>query len=248
MSQPTFHPPAGRPGSAARAVSLVAGIVLGLVAVGILAAGGLALWGDSKKDDAGYLSTGSHRVAGDGRALVTDDLDIDLDGVGVVGSGDAGKLRLKVDSDADKPVFVGIAPTSYVSAYLRGVEHSAVTDVDYAPFHADYERQAGARRPEPPAGQDFWTASAHGSGTQTLDWKVDDGSWSVVVMNADGSTGVSAAVSAGAKIPFLAAIGWGALGVGLVLLAGAAALMVLGVRMPPASSARARAGVLAPQA
>jgi len=43
----------------------------------------------------------------------------------------------------------------------------------------------------------------HGAGTQTLNWDVKDGNWSVVVMNADGSKGVNTRVSAGASLPWL---------------------------------------------
>jgi hypothetical protein len=61
-------------------------------------------------------------------------------------------------------------------------------------------------------------------------WDVDDGDWSVVVMNADGSPGVSAEVSAGAKLPELGAIGWSTMGGGALLLVAGIVLMVAGAR------------------
>jgi hypothetical protein len=42
-------------------------------------------------------------------------------------------------------------------------------------------------------------------------------------MNADGSAGVDARVSAGAKLPWLTAVGWGTLGAGVLGLIVAAA-------------------------
>lgn len=51
-------------------------------------------------------------------------------------------------------------------------------------------------------------------------------------MNADGSRGVDAGVTAGAKIPFLLEFGWSAAGTGAVLLIAAAGLLVLGIRTP----------------
>ena len=51
----------------------------------------------------------------------------------------------------------------------------------------------------PPAEQDFWTASATGSGEQELDWEARGGRWSVVVMNADGTAEVDADVEVGAR-------------------------------------------------
>lgn len=50
-------------------------------------------------------------------------------------------------------------------------------------------------------------------------------------------TGVQADVSAVAKLPFLTAVGWSALGGGAILLLVAIALTVLGIR-PPRSGAR----------
>ena len=65
-----------------------------------------------------------------------------------------------------------------------------------------------------------------------MTWKVRDGDWSVVIMNADGSAGVDAGVRAGADVPFLAPAGW-MTGGDLVLLAGAGGLLYRGIRKPP---------------
>ncbi len=72
-----------------------------------------------------------------------------------------------------------------------------MTEIDRKPRYA--ERQGGP--PEgPPAEQTFWVASATGAGEQTLEWEPEDGSWNVVVMNADGSRGVAADLSIGAEL------------------------------------------------
>jgi hypothetical protein len=139
---------------------------------------------------------------------------------------------VRVTPRADKDVFVGIARTSDVSAYLRGTAHATVTDLDYAPFDADYDTAGGARRAEPPTDQRIWAAQAHGAGAQSLTWDVADGDWSVVVMNADGSAGVDAGVSAGAKVPFLVPIAWGSLGIGVVLLVAAGGILFVSARPP----------------
>jgi hypothetical protein len=228
--------------SAGRITSIVAGGIAAVLAIGLIAAGALLLWGDSKKDDHGYLSTGKDRYAASTYALATDNLDIDLDGAGwIMDRDDLGKVRLAVDSSADKPVFVGIARTSDVSDYLHGASYTSVTDVDYSPFHATYRDHdhSGDRRPGRPADQTFWAASAHGSGTQTLAWDLEDGDWSIVVMNADGSRGVDTDISAGAKVPFLGTLGWISLGGALVLLITAGTLVYLGVRPPRPPAAQA---------
>jgi hypothetical protein len=216
-----------------RLISFTAGSLAALAAAVLLAAGGVALWADSKKDDDGYVTTASHPFASTGYAVATDDLDIDEDGPGdLLGESVYGHVRLKVDPHGEQPMFVGIARTADVERYLSASAHSSVTDVTFDPFHADYRTQGGARRPAPPAERGIWVASAHGSGQQTLDWKVRRGGWSIVVMNADGSRGVNAAVSAGADVPILGPLGWGLFGGGLLLALISAGLLVTGVRAP----------------
>ena len=142
-------------------------------------------------------------------------------------------------------MFVGIAPTQDVDSYLRSTAHSTVTDLDYSPFQADYRDHRGGAPATPPSEQRFWTASAQGSDTQTVRWDVESGSWSVVVMNADGSAGVDAGVSAGAKVPFLTPIAWGAIGGGVLLVLAAGGLLIVGARP---SRTRSDVGALAPAA
>ena len=90
--------------------------------------------------------------------------------------------------------------------------------------------RTAAPPPRPrPAAQSFWAASATGSGSQALTWKTKSGEWSIVVMNADGSPGVSADVSAGAKIPWALWAGIGVAVFGALLLYAAVALIRSGV-------------------
>jgi hypothetical protein len=217
-----------------RSIALVVtGALASLFAAGLLAFGGLALWGDSQKDSDGYLSTATHQFETGTRALATENLDVDLgDGDFIAESNDLGKVRVEADSPGEKPLFVGVARTSDVENYLAGVSHSTLTDVDTSPFEAEYDDHAGDRRPVAPADSHIWAASEHGSGKQTLNWEIEDGDWSVVVMNADGSAGVDADVSTGANVPFLDEIGWTALGSGGFVLVVGIALLVMGIRRP----------------
>ena len=63
-----------------------------------------------------------------------------------------------------------------------------------------------------------------------LTWKPQRGDWRIVLMNADGSAGVSSDVSIGARIPHLLTVAIVAAGVGLVLLLISAAGIYLAVR------------------
>jgi hypothetical protein len=226
-----------------RTASVVVGVLVGLFSLGLLTLGGVLLWADSKKDDQGYISTHTERFHTSSSAIATENLDVGSDGPDWLTSHDHyGNLRLEVTPRNDKAVFVGIARTKDASAYLRGTSHATVTDVDVDPFKATYRTEPGSAKPATPAGQRIWAVSAHGTGMQTLTWDVKHGDWSVVVMNADGSRGVDTGVSAGADFPILAALAWGSVGSGLVLLGVASMLIVVGTT----AQRRAPAPALAP--
>ena len=223
-------PPPRRRGS--RTAAIVVASVLGVLSLATGAAGAVSLWGDSQRDDQGYFSTATHRYTASTSALTTEEIGVDADIPDwLAGDDDSyGDLRLRVAAGDGGPVFAGIALTADVERYLAGASHSEVTDIDTDPFVAEYAYPGGAGRPAAPAGEDIWVASTQGAGQQTLDWKVRDGRWSVVVMNPDGSRGVDADVSAGVKVSFLGTLGWGLLGGGALLLLGAVGTGYAGLR------------------
>jgi hypothetical protein len=220
-----------------RVAALVAGAVLALFSLGFFAAGGLLLWGDSQKDADGYLTTDTERFSTDTVALSTENLDFDLGDAGsVLGDGGLGTLRLRAESQDGKSLFVGIARTSDVERYLGGTAHDVLEDIDTDPFNASYSHRDGAATVAAPTKQHFWADSAQGDGVRTLEWKVDDGDWSVVVMNADGSPGVKADVNAGASLGFRDDAGKLAITTGVVLVFGAIVLLISGRPRRPSSA------------
>ncbi len=136
--------------------------------------------------------------------------------------------QVQVSVQGSRPLFVGIAPQADVQRYLQGVPHAEVTEVRYRPFQATYRVVAGTSAPGRPASQRFWTESASGSGVQRITWTIRSGDWMVVVMNADGSAGVSAQVQAGFRTGLLAPIAVGVLTAGLVLLVVGIPLLLVG--------------------
>jgi hypothetical protein len=70
-----------------------------------------------------------------------------------------------------------------------------------------------------------------------VSWEIEDGDWSVVLMRAEGSRGVQADLSVGARLPDLAWVGIGLVGAGVVLLGVGAGLIYLAVRRPRERSA-----------
>jgi hypothetical protein len=236
--------PTSRNLSGGRLTAIIVGAAIATVAMMALASAAALSWVDGKKDADGYFTTDSERFSTNTYALATEDLDIDD---GVPGGNDPyGKVRFKVRSDGGAPVFVGIARTDDVDRYLGASAHATLTDVEVDPFRAEYRTSGGDRRPAAPGTQSIWETSAEGGGTQTLTWDIEDGNWSVVVMNADGSPGVSTAVSVGADAPIVGDLAEAALIAGIVLLVGGGGAMAAGAISPrrrrpswPAGSASA---------
>jgi len=249
---PDTSPPVAprRRKSAGRIAALVAGGLAALAALLMLAAGGALLWGNAQKDHDGYLHTGTDRFHTRTAAIATDNLDVETGGASdLLGHDRFGKVRVRAQSHAGKPVFVGIARTADVDRYLRGTSHTIVTDVDTSPFKAQYRTVPAGSRPARPATQSFWAASARGTGRQQVTWDVKDGNWSVVVMNADASRGVDTGISAGADLPWLDEAGWATVGAGVLIALMAAGLILVGTRAPrDAGRERGDAEDLAPAA
>jgi hypothetical protein len=230
--------------NAGRIGLIVTGALAALLASALLAGGGAALYGQVQKDDDGYLTSEAHRFDTGTRALATENLDIDLGAADSLAD-DLGRVKIEAQSNDGKPLFVGIGRTSDVERYLDGVPHATVHDVEDGPFdsfHADTTRHAGNRHPVAPEHAGIWAASSEGSGKQATDVDFREGDWSVVVMNADGSLGVDADVSAGANLPFLDELGWTALGSGSFALVVGIALIVAGARRPQDPTGRVPVG------
>ena len=219
MSEPGERAPrAGRRGRGV--VLLVLGSIAALLAFALLAGGCAAVVLDrTHRDDDGFLMTPTEDFSTATHAIVSENADLDLDGPDWATTDFFGTARIR--SESERPVFVGIAREADVKDYLEGVAHAVVTEVD----EAEYTERPGSAPEGRPADQTFWAASATGAVEQTLEWEPEDGSWNVVVMNADGSRGVAAELSIGGELDPLVWIGAGLL-VGGGLLAAAAALAI----------------------
>jgi hypothetical protein len=210
--------PSARTGPAA---ALVAGAIAAFVAVVLIAAAAVLLWvGHAKTDGDGYLTSAAHSYSTPTRALTTDRLEIDGDLPGWLSSG-----RVRIDPQG-AGAFIGIARTSAVDDYLDGVGHDEITDLEFDPFAVETARRSGEGRPARPEAQPIWAASS--TAGRPLDWKVREGDWTVVVMNADGSAGVRVDAAVGAKVPLLGALGWGLAIPGVLLGIVAIVLIALG--------------------
>ncbi|HAS12802.1 MAG TPA: DUF4389 domain-containing protein, partial [Acidimicrobiaceae bacterium] len=225
--------------SAGRVVLVVIGSLAALVGFALLVSGAVLGWAHAtQRDDAGYYATGSHPIESADHAVTSEHIDLGLD----VREGDwvpfddLGTVRIEATAPGGEDLFVGIGASRDVDGYLDGVAHHQVDEVSMRPFEVDYRAVAGEATPAPPTEQPFWAASATG---EDLRWDVEDGDWTVVVMNPDGSAGVRADVSVGIKTDLLAPIAIGLAVAGLLALVVGAVLLIAGLRgatpAPPAA-------------
>ena len=203
--------------------------VTGLVAFALFLAGGLLLWANGHYKDAdGFLTTPNQRFESDSYAITTQNLEVGAGAPGFLLKADRyGTIRLETMAKGGKPLFVGVARTRDVDAYLKrlGAQRRLRHRLRALPRPLRPARRRPPARPArrgsrsgPPA------ASTRSAGT------CESGDWSVVVMNADGSRGVAAAVSAGAKVPYIAEIAYVTLGFGLLFVIATTALTMYGTR------------------
>ena len=220
MTEPAAAaPPPPRRFGVGRIVLLVLGVLAILIGIGLVSAGVAGVYVDQSRRDAnGYLTTRTAPFSAPGYAILSDSLDLDTEGPDVLFSRHIlGKVRIHATGAGGKDVFIGIGQADAVDDYLRGVRYSKVSDLTFDPFKATYRRKAGGGPRSPP-------------GEQTATWNVAGGSWSAVLMNADGSAGVEARVAVGAKADWLLGYAIFLLVVGLLVVGVGALLLYLALR------------------
>jgi hypothetical protein len=216
----------------AKIVAIVIGAFLVLIGVALLAPGGFLLWAyGTQRDSSGYFETSNRVVSTSTYALTTPDVNIDI-GRNWVPRNATAAIRMRAASTGAAPLFVGIGPSDLVAQYLAGVGHEEITNFGWLSSSVNYQRIPGGAPPSAPGQETFWVAKQEGTGVQSLEWQVQGGNWTAVIMNADGSAPVTASISLGARFGFILPIGVGLLAGGVVLLAVGVVLIVLGARRP----------------
>jgi hypothetical protein len=211
-----------------RVTALVIGALLALVSLALLGGGGTGLWADLTQREAGYVTTDEHEFSTSGAALATEPTHLGSAGVEWLYSpGLLGKLRIRVTPvSSGSALFVGIGRSDDVDLYLAGVNRTVISDF----FEGNVKGVGGGTARSRPGAQRFWAASTTGSGARTLQWKPTKGSWSVVVMNADGRGGIDVRADLGARLPSVLWIAIGLVAGGAVFMAGGALLIVGAIR------------------
>ena len=218
--------------SAGKVLLLVFGAIFVLVAVGLLIGGGVLLWAEyALKDEGGFYTMRAVRLARDSYAIVSEPAEIELGPAWVLDWSRLVTVKAEAtNSDPSKGLFIGIAEAEAASAYLRGVKHDEIVELDILEKRVEYLHHPGGPPPAAPASQTFWVASAHGPGTQTLRWDLEPGNWVLVLMNEDGSRGVDVAASLGVKVPLTPGIAIGLLVGGMVVLLAGGFMIAMAVR------------------
>ncbi|MER6973378.1 hypothetical protein ABT304_20110 [Nocardioides sp. NPDC000445] len=204
--------------TAGRIIAVVVGSVLLLISLGLIAGGGALAVGSAQRDDDGYLMTDETTISAPGHAITSETITIETDaGVDMPGRL-IGKTKLAVTSAEEGPLFIGLAPSAEVDAFLAGVGHSTIDGFEGR--HPTYDVVDGGAPATLPADAGFWTASTSGTGTRSLTWEVESGDWTLVVMNADGHAPVTAEAAVGATLPALGTT------IGVLLVSGGVLLLV----------------------
>ena len=209
--------------SAGRTIGVVVGAIAALVGA-LMALGGAGVIAAhfTVRDDDGFYTSGDERLAADGYAITTENIDLG-NATDTAPDELLGRLRVTIQSQSESAGFAGIAPRAQVESYLEGVQHSVLTDID----EPEYREVDGNARPGRPAAQAFWAAQAEGEGEQVLEWDIEGGNWSVVFLNADAKPGVDVDASVGIEIDWLIWVGVGLVVVGLLIAGGGIALIVV---------------------
>ncbi|MCC9204857.1 DUF4389 domain-containing protein [Arthrobacter sp. zg-Y769] len=211
--------------NAGRIVLIVIGSLL--VLAGLTAGAGAAALGilaAAQRGD-GYLSIPEETYSVGSYALTSESIDVDP---GVRAEDNVGTVQVR-GTDPDGELFIGIASEDDVDRYLAGVARTELEGVTFDPFSAEYRETPGTSAPAPPGEQDFWAASSAGSGTQELDWQLEQGEWIIVVMNADASPQVTADLQVGVRSDLLVPLAWWLVVGAVVLVLGGVALILAGI-------------------
>ncbi len=209
--------------SAGKIFVVILGVFILLIGLALSLGGGALLWANvAVKDGDGYYSTRTLEIRRDAYAITTYPARINFGAAGIIDWPNLVKIKVSVTNQKEENLFVGILTESKLKEYLGTVTYDEIRELRINHPFSDpkiaYTRHTGSSEPKPPASQDIWSESASGDVTEGLTWGVEEGSYSVVVMNEDGSRGLDVVGSVGVKVPIIFGLGIGLLAGGIVLV------------------------------
>lgn len=219
-----------------RFVRVIAGVLLLVVGIPALLAGG-ALWLVTRHADPdGAFAARFETVRTPGHAIVVTDLDRLLRQDAPFARTPQTRLRLDART-ADGPAFVGLAPTAEVRRWLEPVPYASVRRVALAqgplPVRLDAAGPAvgtpTAADAATPLGRPFWVREGSGS----LEWSAGDLAaepMSLVVMRPDGGADLALDLRAELRAGWTGPATWILLAVGVLLVVCAVLLLLRPLR------------------
>jgi hypothetical protein len=216
-------------------LAVLLGIVFALAGLALVTSGGfvLGVYG-TQRDDSGYFTSPDQDVGSYGFALTAPNINSQLGSRWERWVPGLTQATVKITGESllptPTPLFIGIAPTARVSKYLSGVPRDRISRIDLMAGSVEYAHVDGTTLPSAPGKESFWVAKAQGAGSQVLEWQLEEGDWTVVIMNGDASAPVAATMRLGARFGILNTLVAGLVAGGAVLLAAAGALIYLGAR------------------
>ena len=203
----------GRTAKIAAIATAVTALLLGLV-------GAVALGANFLRDGEGYFTSPSETFTTGSYAITTSTTDVS--DAPQWAFGDAGLDTVRVEAQSERPLFIGIARSGDLERYLARIEHDEVSELAYD--GVAYDHADGGAPLRAPADESFWVESTSGAANLALAWEPQPGEWRAVVMNADGSRGITAELQFGARTSLLWWVGAGLLAAALLATAAAGLL------------------------
>lgn len=219
---------------------LIFGIIFLVGALVLMAGGGGLMWlGKTLENENPLFASRETRLRkADSYAIVTEPFGIDWydESEGRRWGSDFITVKVQCESqDKSRGIFIGIARETDVEEYLGSVRYYEIVEWSSDPFddpEVDYRLHSGDLSPSDPTAANFWEASAHGLGPQTIRWQPEMGQWVLVIMNEDGSAGIDATGALGVELPWLFWFGLGLLSVGVLALASGIIMVYFAAKSP----------------
>ena len=232
---------------AGRVIAILLGGFLIMISIPILFGGGAVMGVSGIFDQGGgYIGVNHIDFETSTQVLIAKSMDIDnfehdiYDGpptwLWEPQIGDLVKIKIKAESNDDKPVFIGIIREQDGLEYFGDVEYDYITDFQMenprSRPYITYRRHSGDEVSFEPADLDIWVEEVHGFGEQTMIWEPEAGDYWLVIMNEDASAGVDMETGLSVRVPILGSIGRGLFLGGVVSLAFGVAVVYFGAIKP----------------
>ena len=172
------------------------------------------------------LTSGRHLASTQAAAIVSSVANIkNTSGVATI----AGQPTVRISASpvqGTTEAFVGIGRAADVDRYLADVTTETVSSLSSDQYNISGVSHGSRGNAQPPTAQHFWVAEATSTRTAQVNWKVRDGQYRVVIMNASGHGGFATTSAAGVTLPHITLYALVALLLGLLIAAGGTALLI----------------------